>query len=838
VTFLSGAAGLAHQILWTRRMVDVLGASADTFSKVVGAFFIGLALGAWLASRGGGGGNRSFWRLVAQAELAVAALATLVLFSPAITDGLARGGAPGWSKWLLPPLLITPPALAMGLVVPWMVRALALDGGFLPRQAVWLYAVNTFGGVAGVGFVVLDGLPRLGLNGASLAAIALNLVAAAGAFLISSARGNRREAAPGDCRLPIPECRLGSLSLLTPVPTSRIMALLAFASGFLVLALEVILQHQFAQVTINSLFSSALVLALVLGSLLAAALLAPVLLRLAGDEHRALGWVLSASALLCAAQPFLLTGLRDGVNILPYELPPASYLLEVLRLGACAVGPMLLAGGLVFPALLRRVAAEEGGRRVGVLFAWNGFGGWLGAELGQAVMAPAFGLWQSVVVVAAAYALLWAIWDSRLTIDAPTRAPRVHRQSYFLNAAVLLAALVAGAWFARALPQATVAPTERLHAFRVGREGAVAAVECGPGDWRLLFNNSYTLGGSKAQFNQERQGLLPLLLHGEARSAAILGVATGGTIAGVALSPQAESIDAVELSPLVLRYAEDYFAPYNRDVFRDPRVRFIAEDARWVMARRHAAYDVVVGDLFLPWRTGEGRLFTREHFARVRQALKPGGLFCQWLPLFQLTRPQFEAITRTFRDVFPDAFLLRGDFYAELPILGLVGGRDFHRLDWPAIEAACHGVRAARQTTDPLVRHADGVAMLLLGPPPVPGPGPVNTLANAWLEWDAGRNIVGLRTPWFIGVPLAEYVRDVQRASQTSLPESRRVAHDAGQFFLTLEIAAKLNLPVVDDLRSQMRDRLPHALRDDSEADWSQWPMRVKPPTTPEQAQH
>jgi hypothetical protein len=105
----------------------------------------------------------------------------------------------------------------------------------------------------------------------------------------------------------------------------------------------------------------------------------------------------------------------------------------------------------------------------------------------------------------------------------------------------------------------------------------------------------------------------------------------------------------------------------------------------------------------------------------------------------------------------------------------------------------------------------------------------VNTLANAWLEWNAGRNIVGLQTPWFIGVPLAEYVRDRQRAGQTSLPESRRAAHEAGQFCLTLEIAAKLNLPVLGDLKSQLNERLPPSLRDDPQADWSQWPMRIKP---------
>jgi spermidine synthase len=124
LAFLSGAAGLAHQILWTRRLVDVLGASAGTFSKVVGAFFIGLALGSWLASRVEHG-RISFWKLVALAELGVAVFALPSLFSPAFGNWLASSAAVEWLKWFLPLLLVTLPAVAMGFVIPWMVRAVA-----------------------------------------------------------------------------------------------------------------------------------------------------------------------------------------------------------------------------------------------------------------------------------------------------------------------------------------------------------------------------------------------------------------------------------------------------------------------------------------------------------------------------------------------------------------------------------------------------------------------------------------------------------------------------------------------------------------------------------------
>ena len=817
LAFGSGAAGLAHQIVWTRRLVDVLGANADTFSKVIGAFFIGLAGGAWLASRAKSP-VVNYWRRVALAEVAVALLAMPALCSGNVANWVYQNCAPGsLVKLLLPLLLVAPPATAMGLVMPWMIRALARPESFTPKQSVWLYGVNTLGGVLGIGGALFFALPAWGLFGASLAAMGLNLIVAVGVLFLVSINKSAIEAT----NEPVHSA---------PGSNNGTVGLLAFASGFLVLAAEVVLQKQVAQVAINSLFSSAAVLAMVLVSLGLAALFTPMLVARAGNSQRALGFALGAAAVLGVVQPFLLTQMRDGVNILAYELPPAAYLWEILKLGGVAICPMLFASGFVFPLLLRKVVAEGAGnsRRIGVLLAWNGIGGWLGAESVETLIAPQFGLWRSMALLGAGYAALFFIYDLRFMLR-PAPAGRLVSESRIMNAVALVAVVIIGSWFVGKLPQATINRSERLVALNVGREGVVATVECGADDWRMLFNNSYTLGGSKAQFNQERQGLLPLLLHGNPKSVGVLGVATGGTTAGVALHSGVQRVDAIELSPLVLRQAKEFFGPFNREVFADSRVHFLQEDARWVIANRRGAYDVVVGDLFLPWRTGEGRLFTREHFQNVRASLKPGGLFCQWLPLFQLTRVQFDAITRTFREVLPDAFLVRGDFYCELPIVGLVGGRDFSKLDWRQIDAGGAAIRSEGKSTDPLVRHAEGVAMMLLGPLPDPGAGPVNTLGNAWLEWNAGRNILGLREPWFVGIPAAEYVRDIQRTGLAMLPEEFRKAQEVGQFFLTLEVAAKLELPARAEMENQIPSRIPPAMWADGHAAWRQWPMRVKP---------
>lgn len=821
LTFLSGAAALAHETIWTRRLVDLLGASAETFSKVIGAFFLGVAAGAWLASRQTRP-SRHPWRGVAWAEISVAFLAVPVLLAPAIGEMLFRSTPlSSLLKLLLPLALVAPPALAMGFVLPWMLRALGRTAESTGQEIVWLYAVNTLGGICGIAAVLLAPIPSLGLTRTGLLACAVNLLVG----LLARILDQRNQQAP-ERRSPnqrVPGAELEPAGAEAGPPT----VWLAAASGFLVLSLEVLLQHQLAQVTINSLFSGGMVLALVLGSLaISAALVPPLLKRFGFTGTLRAAWL--GSAVLCGLQPFLLTRLRPNLAILPYELTALPYSIQVLQLGALVVMPVIVATGLIFPLLLR--SGESGHRRpnarqVATLLAWNGVGGWLGTEMTQNFLAPTFGLWTSATVIGMAYLVLGMRCDLRF--DSASPVARVRGGMIPLAAAAAM--LLLCGLITRGLPQTTLLPGEKLAAVEVGREGVVATVACGPGDWRILFNNSYTLGGSKAQFNQERQGLLPLLLHGNPKSAAALGVATGGTVAGLALLPTLARVEAVELSPLVLNFARAYFAPFDRGVFDDPRIHFLQEDARWVMARNPASYDVIVGDLFLPWRTGESRLFTLEHFRNVRAALKPDGLFCQWLPLFQLTRQQFDAIARTFQEIFPDAFLVRGDFYCELPIVGLVGGRNFSQLDWPAIESMCNALRKRGTTTDPLVRHADGVAMMLLGPLPEPGPGPRNTLANAWLEWDAARNILGLREPWFIGVPCAEYVRGVQQHGAALLPESRRPAQAAGQFFLTLEIAAKIKAPETAGLENQIASRLPAALLNDTAADWRQWPSRVKP---------
>src|SRR5438093_8135081 len=51
---------------------------------------------------------------------------------------------------------------------------------------------------------------------------------------------------------------------------------------------------------------------------------------------------------------------------------------------------------------------------------------------------------------------------------------------------------------------------------------------------------------------------------------------------------------------------------------------------------------------------GVNNLFTVDFYRLVKKRLEPGGVFCQWLQLYELTPETFESLLASFLEVFPD----------------------------------------------------------------------------------------------------------------------------------------------------------------------------------------
>jgi spermidine synthase len=223
-----------------------------------------------------------------------------------------------------------------------------------------------------------------------------------------------------------------------------------------------------------------------------------------------------------------------------------------------------------------------------------------------------------------------------------------------------------------------------------------------------------------------------------------------------------------------------WIAPFAGGLFTDSRVAILAEDGRHQLSAADATYDVIIGDLFVPWKRGNAALYSVEHFGNVAERLAPDGLFAQWVPLYQLSEREFGIVARTFTAVFPEVTLWRGDFLPEGPIVALVGRKTPRPLDVDDLLnragslASIDRMAAAGQPKDSVLPDPQTPPLLLyyagnLGQAAdLFADYPLNTDDRPELQFSAPRSqraqAAGLGT-WFVGEPLIDmFARILERA--------------------------------------------------------------------------
>jgi spermidine synthase len=673
---LSGAAALGLELLWMRSAGLVLGATAPTAATVLACYFAGLCLGAALGRRGAPRPVRCYGLLELGASLG--ALWSVAVFAVLGRDGVERvllvGGIPARIGAVA--IAVLPATVCLGATLPVLGHALA-DPGDVGRRGGRLYALNTLGGVVGVAAMGF-GLPALiGVRASYLAVAA----ASAAAGLAALGIGGR---APG---VVVPRA---------PAPVSWRRRLAAVGAGALGIGVEVLWTRLFGQVLHNSVYSFAAVTLVVVLGLAAGAALAVRLLRAAPPAAVAAG-ALAIAGIATGVGPWSLVRLTGDLGYVGMRTGLGEYVLRIIALAAVTVGPAALASGLVLPALWAEAAEASGSAVVlGELSAASMAGGIAGALLAGFAVVPALGLWLGLVAAAAVY---WLV----AVLTAPAR---VRLRLFACGALAVVAQLVV-----RRGPLVSLVPGETLRSIAEGPSGVVTVVDTGD-DLQLRLDNHYLLGGSAAATAERRLGLVPLLLHPAPHRVAFIGMATGiSASAGPALGVAETTV--IELVPEVAAAAREHFAAWNGGLPDRPDVRLVVDDGRRVLAAEPVRYDVVVGDLLVPWHPGAGNLYAREMLETVARRLAPGGLYCQWLPLYQLTREEFDVIARTFLAVFPEVSVWRADFYPDRPVVGLVGRRAARSLDLVSVARRLGAL--PDWSRDPLLETPRGLLMLSLG---------------------------------------------------------------------------------------------------------------------------
>ena len=190
--------------------------------------------------------------------------------------------------------------------------------------------------------------------------------------------------------------------------------------------------------------------------------------------------------------------------------------------------------------------------------------------------------------------------------------------------------------------------------------------------FKIRQNLHYRFGRTGDNRREFRQAHIPLMLHPDPKEVLFMGLGTGLTAGGSIPHEGIQQIDVVELIPEVVEACR-LLAQHNFNVIDHPRVKVFIDDCRHYLLGTDRQYDVIVSDLFVPWESESGYLYTTEHYQVARQRLKPGGHFCQWLPLFQLGEEEFEAIANSFASVFPHVTIWWAELHSSKPVIALVG---------------------------------------------------------------------------------------------------------------------------------------------------------------------
>lgn len=134
------------------------------------------------------------------------------------------------------------------------------------------------------------------------------------------------------------------------------------------------------------------------------------------------------------------------------------------------------------------------------------------------------------------------------------------------------------------------------------------------------------------------------------RKVLMLGAAGGVAMKQIAAVFPDAQITGVDLDPAVLRVAREYFG------LRDhPRIRLVADDARWFLARTQERYDVIAIDLYV---TGTIPFFTAtsEFFALVRERLTEKGVLVMNVLSRRRGEEHIAPFVRTLETVFPSVY--------------------------------------------------------------------------------------------------------------------------------------------------------------------------------------
>jgi spermidine synthase len=780
LVFLSGFCALIYQVLWMKQLGLLFGNTSHAAGVTLAAFFAGLAAGSWFWGRRSTRSGNPL-RIYAGLELGIAITALLYfvvmkgyhLIYPELYQSVHSGAWLLLIKFLLALVLIFPPAFFMGGTIPVIGQYAIRERQRFGSTSALLYGINTLGAALGAlmgGFF----MPMwLGFRLTCITAIIITVVVAVLAWLLSRSTVTARVKEADSSAKDSPATPDAAVTDKRYARNRLILWKICFLSGFGILALEVLWTRMLALVFENSVYTFAAILVVVLCCLAGGSLISSFLARKNWSAHLVLAALLVLSGFSIALTPSVFMNVTDSFQFMAVKATWADFVLLIFKKCALTIGPPALVLGAVFPYLMKTEEqyANSPGRTLGRLATINTIGAILGSLACAFVFLEKLGMWRTMQIIGVMYFLM--------ALGIPLLRGRMGIA--LKSASVMGLILLFTALNPSQLPVTGVLTAKRDEVTLKAWEGSDCTVSVVRGNNGLAIkvNSDYGLGSTNGRVRLAMQAKIPLMLKPDAKSVFFLGMGTGIS-AGAALSdqfPQVERVLTCELSPNVIAAAKEFMTNVDgvdltNGLFTDPRSTVVTEDGRHYLMATRETFDVINSDLFVPYHTGAGSLYSLEHFESAKQRLKPGGLFVQWLPAYQLTGFDFHVIGRTMLEVFDQVSIWRCDFAPFDEVIAFVGHSGGTPLAASAIDdtqmkkdfVLGNDHEAIAETLNPQTALLYYAGNMTAAKQQFYGY-PVNTDDRPVIEYMAPRSYRNLgkeEMPWFVGPYLLRFIKDLQ----------------------------------------------------------------------------
>lgn len=698
--FFSGLAALIYQVVWARQLELIFGSTLFAISAILSAFMAGLALGSFyigkIADR-----KRKPLTLYILLELGIGVYAVLTPYLFKILPFLEKNIPQIYSSGGLSFSLVSVvfsfivlifPTFLMGGTLPTATRFIVGNYSELGKRIGRLYFINTLGAAAGAflaGFILIA---ALGLTLTTVLAACFNWLIAFTAFLMlrNINRSHAPQLAPftsGDQDPPA-----SPSDLETPTPAGqRLVLLVGYGlAGFAALGLEVLWTRTLIMFIGSTVYAFSLMLmAILAGIALGSLLMSPrtdvsrqkLLLFFALIEI-ALGISVIAITPLLGQYPLVFLKLFNDYQNSFWLLQIAEFVLVFLTL----LIPTTLMGA-AFPVISKLYASDfkRLGQRIGDIYAINTFGCVLGPLAMSFLLIPFLGIQKSITFAA----IIYLVVGFMVLSLSPRLRTRGKAAAGVLLAAIMVVGMLLPPWTRELISSGVyfhaqsytdgggldsardIMLQRKIIFYKEGQLATVAVFTHPSGSKVLTINGKVDASSIADMGTQLFVAHMPMLLHPDPRKGLMIGLGSGSTLGAMALHPEVERIDAVEIEPAVIEAAE-YMKEMNHDVVNNPKLRILAGDGRNFILNSQEKYDVIVTQPSNMWVSSSSNLFSREVFELYKERLAENGLVGQWMYIYRIDGSDLKTMINTFRSVFPHTVIWGNFFYPDILLTGSV----------------------------------------------------------------------------------------------------------------------------------------------------------------------